>query len=193
MASTDVLEATVSSEEEAAMPVNEQGIAAVAAGPPRRPFPPARREGLSEEERDALLHRELEASARVTAEEQIVRNFIEWFRDSVDDGRPIKPMQKYRKLALVLCACTRSVLLGFVVARNLFDQALVGNPSVGFTSVEDFDGCSIETLGRSLADEDLDVATSALLSRACRFYGDMRKVGHWLVRSQCMSSVKCVL
>jgi len=37
-------------------------------------------------------------------------------------------------------------------------------------SVEDFDGCSAEVLTRLLADEDLDMATTALLGRACRFY-----------------------
>lgn len=37
-------------------------------------------------------------------------------------------------------------------------------------SVEDFDGCSAEVLNRLLADEELDMATSALLGRACRFY-----------------------
>lgn len=37
-------------------------------------------------------------------------------------------------------------------------------------SVEDFDGCSAEVLDRLLADEDLDMATSSLLGRACRFF-----------------------
>lgn len=96
------------------MPVNEQGVEAVVAGHPRPPFPRTSREGLSEEEKDLQLHRDLEANARAAAEDQIVKNFVEWFRDSVDEGRPIKPMQKYRKLASVVCAYMWFVLVGLV-------------------------------------------------------------------------------
>ena len=49
-------------------------------------------------------------------------------------------------------------------------QVLVRNRAVGFMSVEDFDGCAADVLNRLLADEELDMATTALLGRACRFY-----------------------
>ena len=107
MSRSDSLGSVVSSDEDASMPVNEQGVEAVSVGLPRRPFPASRREPPSPSAaEDQQLHRELEARAREAAEDEVIGNFIAWFRDSVDEGRQIKPMQKYRKLATVLlCAC----------------------------------------------------------------------------------------
>ena len=55
-------------------------------------------------------------------------------------------------------------------------QALVTNHEIGFVSVEDFDGNSLESLKDLVRDANLDAATIAILSRACRFFGTPKVV-----------------
>ena len=94
---------TLSPGEDSDLPVNEQGIRAVVAPPGRMPFPAAsdRDDDMDEDERAAYRERLLQADARENAQDVMIDKFVAWFRDSVDHGREIKPMQQYRKLASV--------------------------------------------------------------------------------------------
>jgi len=95
--------ATLSPEEDSDLPVNVQGIQAVVAAPGRMPFPAAadREDDMDEDDRAAYRERLLQADARENAQDVMIDKFVAWFRDSVDHGREIKPIQKYRKLASV--------------------------------------------------------------------------------------------
>lgn len=118
--------ATLSSEEESDLPRNQQGIQAVVAAASRMPFPAAadrddRPAIVDEDERAAYRERLLQADARENAQDAMIDKFVAWFRDSVDHGREVMPMQKYRMLASVRAfACAPYTCLWFYTNGSVF-------------------------------------------------------------------------